>query len=117
MGFRHESSQLGDQVQAGERSASTLPSAARLMPATQQDQAFFHFDLARSLYLHRWLAIGILGVAVALAAAYVIISGPVYTAQSLVYIQPAPPRMMESVPTQHWPYDANTYESYIQQQV
>ena len=117
MSFRHESSQLGDQVQAGERSASTLPSAARLMPATQQDQAFFHFDLARSLYLHRWLAIGILGVAVALAAAYVIISGPVYTAQSLVYIQPAPPRMMESVPTQHWPYDANTYESYIQQQV
>ena len=40
-----------------------------------------------------------------------------YTAESLVYVQPAPPRLMDNGPTQRWPYDANTYESYIQQQI
>jgi uncharacterized protein involved in exopolysaccharide biosynthesis len=46
-----------------------------------------------------------------------LISWPIYKAECLVYIQPAPPRMMETVPEQHWPFDATTYESYIQQQV
>jgi uncharacterized protein involved in exopolysaccharide biosynthesis/Mrp family chromosome partitioning ATPase len=87
------------------------------MPSTEQDQIFFRLDLVRALTLHRWLAAGILTVAVALAVAYVLISSPRYVAQSLVYIQPAPPRMMETAPTQHWPYDSNTYESYIQQQI
>src|SRR6185437_9969997 len=40
-----------------------------------------------------------------------------YKAASQVYVQPAPHRVIENGPAQQWPYDANTYESYIQQQV
>jgi uncharacterized protein involved in exopolysaccharide biosynthesis/Mrp family chromosome partitioning ATPase len=80
-------------------------------------QAFFNLDLPRSLQLHRGLAIGIFLVALAGAAFYMARSWNHYTAETLVYVQPAPPRLLDSAQTQHWPYDANTYESYIQQQI
>ena len=81
------------------------------------EQPFFRLDLMRSLQLHRGLALGIALVGLALAAVNVAMKWPVYTAQSQVYIQPAPPKAIEQSFQQRWPYDTNTYESFIQQQV
>ncbi len=97
--------------------APAPPATVRAMPADHPEQVFFRFDLLRSLQLHGRLAIGIFALAVTLATAYVLRMWPIYEAQSLVYIQPAPPRLMERGPSNSWPFDSNTYESYIQQQV
>jgi len=40
-----------------------------------------------------------------------------YTAQSQVYIQPAPPKAIEQSNSLRWPFDTNSYESFIQQQL
>jgi uncharacterized protein involved in exopolysaccharide biosynthesis len=93
------------------------PVMVHAMPASNPEQALFHFDFLRSLQLHRRLAIGIFVSALALAAGYVLMTWPIYNAQSLVYIQPAPPRLMDSGLVNRWPFDANTYETYIQQQI
>jgi Mrp family chromosome partitioning ATPase len=97
-------------------SAALAQPSVRALPATDPNQ-FFHFDLLRSLQLHRRLAIGIFAAFVLMAVAYTVRGWNNYTAQALVYIQPAPPRLMDNGPTNRWPYDANTYESYIQQQM
>jgi uncharacterized protein involved in exopolysaccharide biosynthesis/Mrp family chromosome partitioning ATPase len=96
-------------------------SAARSTAPGHGAQALFRLDLLRSLQMHRRLALGIALAGVALAVAYWFLTGPVYVAQSVVYVQPAPPRVMTQGPswpyTQRWPYDSNTYESYITQQM
>ena len=81
------------------------------------EQPIFRLDLLRSLQLHRGLALAILLAGLAGAAAYLLALWPLYTAQSLVYIQPAPPRVMDLGYTTRWPFDTNTYESYIAQQM
>ncbi|MGB8260235.1 MAG: hypothetical protein WCE75_07780 [Terracidiphilus sp.] len=85
--------------------------------STGRDQALFRIDLGRSLQLHRSLALLIVVAFFALAALYLFWMWPIYTAQALVYVQPAPPRVMESGAPQRWPFDANSYETYIQQQM
>ena len=87
------------------------------MPARSRDRAVFHLDLGRSLRLHRWLAAGIFGAGLALAAGYVWTTGPIYSAQSQVNIQPAPSSLMDTGSAVRWPFDANTYQAYIQQQM
>ncbi|MDR3751252.1 MAG: hypothetical protein P4K94_07165 [Terracidiphilus sp.] len=67
--------------------------------------------------MHRWLALGIALIGVALAVANAVKMWPVYTAQSQVYIQPVAPKVMDQGNQPRWPYDSNTYDSYIQQQV
>lgn len=94
-----------------------MPVSVRAVPSGNPPPAFFNLDVRRSLQLHRRLAIGIVLTAVALAAVYLARSWNHYTAETLVYVQPAPPRLLDPAQTQHWPYDANTYESYIQQQI
>ena len=74
-------------------------------------------NLRRSLQLHRRLALGMALAGAVLAAAWFVKLWPVYIAQSQVYIQPAPPRVMEQGGALRWPYDTGTYESYLQQQV
>jgi succinoglycan biosynthesis transport protein ExoP len=95
------------------------PPAVSVRPAQppNPNQTFFQLDVLRSLQLHRSLAVGIFTTALLLAGAYMAKSWNHYTAESLVYVQPAPPRLMDSGIAQRWPYDANTYESYIQQQI
>ena len=68
--------------------------------------------------MHRRLALGFALAGVVLAAIYVARYWSVYTAQSLVYIQPTPSAVLEQAPM-HWPYnyDPATYDSYIQQQM
>lgn len=87
------------------------------LTAMGSEQPFFRLDLLRSLQLHRRLALCIALAGVALAAAYVAIKWPVYTAQSQVYIQPVLPKVMDPATSSHWPNDATTYDSFIEQQV
>ena len=94
------------------------PSTIRRMPAVNPEQTFFHFDFQRALQMHRGLALGIFLTSLLLSVAYMARRWNNYKAESLVYVQPSPPRLLESAPgQQQWPYDANTYESYIQQQI
>lgn len=89
----------------------------RPMPAGDHEQVFFHFDFLRSLQMHKKLAFAIFGLALLASTAYLVKGWNNYNAQALVYVQPAPPRLLEAAPENRWPYDANTYESYIQQQI
>ncbi len=79
---------------------------------------FFRFDLARSLQLHRRLAMGFALAGLALAAVYVAMTWPVYVAQSQVYVQPVATKIVDQDNNnQRWPYDSNSYDSFIEQQV
>lgn len=100
------------RLAAAETSAGVRP-----MPASDPEQVFFHFDFLRSLQLHKKLAVGIFALALLACAAYVARGWNNYTAQALVYVQPAPPRLLANGPENRWPYDSNTYDSYIQQQL
>ncbi|MFP5235164.1 MAG: hypothetical protein ACLGSD_04625 [Acidobacteriota bacterium] len=97
--------------------AASDTNGVRPMPAGNHDQVFFHFDFLRSLRMHRKLAVAIFAITLLAAAAYVARGWNNYTAQALVYVQPAPPRLLATAPENRWPYDANTYESYIEQQI
>ncbi len=98
-------------------SCVAAPVAVRPMTSGSHEEIFFHPDLLRSLRIHRRLVMAIVGAGIAFALAYFLKTWPVYVAESLVYIQPAPPRLMGNGMVQSWPYDENTYESYMQQQV
>jgi Mrp family chromosome partitioning ATPase/uncharacterized protein involved in exopolysaccharide biosynthesis len=69
------------------------------------------------LQLHRGLALGIALLGLLGAVAYVYSIWPVFTAEATLYVQPAPPRVMDNGYTTHWPFDTNTYESFISQQM
>ena len=95
---------------------------APLLPANSASynvnrQPFFRLNLIRSLQLHRKMAVGFTLAGLALAAAYVAIKWPVYTAQSQIYIQPLSLWMIENGWPPHWPNDSQTYDSYIAQQI
>jgi len=79
--------------------------------ADSDEQPFFRLDLMRSLQLHRGLAIGIALAGLVLAVVDGARKWPIYTAQSQVYIQPAPPKAIEQSFPQRWPFDTNSYES------
>lgn len=117
--------QSADPVRPGHGDSGLSLASARPLPVGGSEQAFFHLDLKRSLQLHRRLACGVaiafvlLGVLYFLSQAFVFKSWPSYEAQSLVYVQPTPPRVLEpnNGGPARWPYDTNTYESYFQQQM
>ena len=94
-------------------------SVPHAFPDNSAEQALFRFDLRRSLEMHRRLAIGFAVAGLILAAAYLFMYWSVYSAQSLVYVQPTPSAVMEGVAPTHWPYnyDPATYDSYVQQQI
>ena len=71
----------------------------------------------RSLQLHRRLALSIAAVGLVLGLAYYFAMAPVYLSQCLVYVQPAPPSVIQQGYANRWPYDSTTYDSYIQQQI
>ena len=52
-----------------------------------------------------------------LGVAYYLLVWRVYLAQAVVYVQPAPPTVMQENGAPRWPFDTNTYESYIAQQM
>jgi len=85
--------------------------------ASHADQALFQPELRRSLQLHRKLALFVALAGISLSLLYFFRLWPVYEAQSLVYVQPAAPRVMDQGGQARWPYDGSTYETYIQQQI
>src|SRR5947209_4230498 len=97
--------------------AQAVSPGVQPLPATQPSQVFFHFDFRRSLQMHRALTVGVFGFALLLAIAYAAKTWNNYFAESIVYVQPSPPKLMENGSANRWPYDATTYESYIQQQI
>jgi Mrp family chromosome partitioning ATPase/uncharacterized protein involved in exopolysaccharide biosynthesis len=112
---RGQSSSL-QQLNLGDGS-NGVPPPMGSSPSQGDEQPLFRLDLARSLQLHRRLAVGIALTGLGLAAAFVATRWPVYSAQSQVYIQPVSPRVMDSGNIPRWPDDQPTYDSFIDQQV
>ena len=106
-----------EQLHPGDGVPGAPPSVGSSAVPDSDEQPLFRLDLMRSLQLHRGLAIGIALAGLVLAVANGVKKWPIYTAQSQVYIQPAPPKAIEQSFPQRWPYDTNSYESFIQQQV
>jgi capsular polysaccharide biosynthesis protein len=99
---------------SGVHSASFAPRASSA--ASDPKQALFRIDLRRSLQIHRPLALSIAIVGTLLAVAYFLRSWPTYRAESLIYVQPSPFKVLD-VGTQRLPADSAAYESYLAQQV
>jgi len=81
------------------------------------EQSALRLDVLRSLQLHRRLALGIVLAAGVAAVVYLATQWPMYTAECRLFIQPAPPRLLEVGKPPLWPYDSNSYESFVQQQL
>lgn len=107
--------QLNSEMNA--LAAANSAQAAQTVFVSQPSSTFFHFDFRRSLQMHKGLAVGIFGLVLLVTLAYAAKTWNNYFAESIVYVQPAPPKLMDNGPVNRWPYDANTYESYIQQQI
>lgn len=94
-----------------------VPAAARSDPP---EPSRFRVEVMRSLRIHRRLVLGFALVGLILSALYLVTYGStdtsMYTARSLVYIQPPPSAVSEATPP-HWPYDDDPADSYIQQQM
>jgi uncharacterized protein involved in exopolysaccharide biosynthesis len=101
------------------------PEGVRFAPVPEVDPAFmagegrpyFRLDLWRAVQLHKKVFLACVLCGVLLASAYVFRVWPVYTAESRVYVQPASSALMSHGGEQRWPFDSNTYDSFIQQQV
>jgi len=113
---RTQSTSLQQFTPGDENAGVPLP-VGNSLSSGSDERPFFRLDLLRSLQLHRRLALGIALAGLALAVASAVKMWPVYTAQSQIYIQPVPPKVMDAGNQPRWPYDSNTYDSYIQQQV
>lgn len=100
--------------------APLAPAAARFgdaAAAVHPEQALFRLDLRRSLQLHGRLAWAIAVVGFLLAAAYLMWFWPIYSAQALLYIQPANTGAVTVGQPPAYPYDVGTYDALIQQQI
>ena len=95
-----------------------------LPAAPHAEEAFFQLALKRGLDLHwrlgRTVAIGCFALAALylLAQIFVLKTWPTYTADSIVYVQPAPAKVLPSEgggPRR--PYDGGSYETYIEEQL
>ena len=93
-------------------------STVRPLPPENSDQALFRLDLRRSLQLHWRMVLAFALVGLVLGLVYFLSTWKVYLAQAVIYVQPAPTTMLEqNAGAPRWPYDGNTYESYIAQQM
>jgi capsular polysaccharide biosynthesis protein len=108
-----------------ERGCATASVRTPDLPAAPHaDEAFFQFALKRSLDPHwrlgRTVAIGCVALAALylLAQVFVLKTWPTYTANSIVYVQPAPAKVFTSAGDGvRRPYDGGRYETYIEQQM
>jgi len=116
-------SAAADAVRAGDKERAA--SSSRSTPPPGSEQAFMQLNVKRSLSMHWRLARKVaLGGAV-LAAMYLLVqifvlkSFPAYLAESIVYVQPTPAKILEPQQggSERWPFDSNTYETYIHQQM
>ena len=117
MNLQRSQSVTLQQARSEDSAPGAPPPMDNPLPSAASEQPFFRLNLLRSLQLHRKLALGIALGGVALAAAYVAMVWPVYTAQSQVYLQPVLPKVLEQGAASRWPSDATTYDTFIEQQV
>ena len=97
--------------------AGSMPPAPSSAMGDGTEQPYFRLDIRRALELHRKLALSLAVTGLLAAAAYAAVSWPVYTAESQIYVQPTSDKIMDQGNNRNrWPYDSNTYDSYIQQQ-
>jgi uncharacterized protein involved in exopolysaccharide biosynthesis/Mrp family chromosome partitioning ATPase len=106
-----------EPVGPGDSPVGPSGSTGRSIPPDNGEQAIFRLDLRRSIQLHRKLVWAFALAGLVLGVAYYLLMWKVYLAQSVVYVQPAPPSVLQQYGGQRWPYDGNTYESYIAQQM
>lgn len=92
----------------GSKSASS-----RRRRATDGDEPFIRLKLMRSLQLRRGLALNIAVTGLALGIVYFAWSWPIYMAQSMVYVQPAPAKVADQ--GSHPQIENSAYEAYLQQ--
>ncbi len=98
--------------------AESMSAAAHhATPGSGAEQPFFRLDIVRAFELHRKLALGFAIAGLVLAVAYAVLTWPRYTAESQIYIQPTSAKIMDQGNAQRWPYDSNSYDSFLQQQV
>jgi uncharacterized protein involved in exopolysaccharide biosynthesis/Mrp family chromosome partitioning ATPase len=106
-----------EQANPGSAPQGPPPGTVRPIPAGNAEQAFFHLDLRRSVQLHRRMVIAFALAGLILGVAYFLLMWRVYLAQAVIYVQPAPPTVLQQNGPPRWPFDSNTYESYIAQQM
>ena len=117
MSLQRMSSQQQIQLRTNEPVEAPAPSAGTA-PAVLDDSApFFRLDLKRSLQLHGKLVWGFALAGLAGAIALGAMKWPIYISQAQVYVQPTSTKVLEQSNQQNWPIDANTYDSFVQQQV
>jgi uncharacterized protein involved in exopolysaccharide biosynthesis len=105
------------QFAPGSGAAGAPSPAENPVSSGSEEQPFFRLDFLRSLQLHRRLFLSFALAGLAMSVGYVAKNWPVYIAQSQVYIQPAPSKVMDQPGNARWAGDAVTYDSFIQQQV
>ncbi len=98
------------------RSRESMPPAAGMQQAGGAPAPpDFNPQIMRSIRMHPRLAAGVAAVVFGLLAGYGLTRRPVYTAESRVYEEPAAPKLMgDGLPGA---FDANQYDSYLQQQM
>jgi len=106
-----------DVMNAPDPAQGATVRSAHSVNAGASEQAFFRLDLMRSLQLHRRIALSFAAVGLVLGVLYYLTKAPVYETQCIIYVQPAPPSVIQQGFSSRWPYDSTTYDSYIQQQI
>jgi uncharacterized protein involved in exopolysaccharide biosynthesis/Mrp family chromosome partitioning ATPase len=105
------------QTESARAGNATLGPPSSALSAGNVRSSYFSLDLARAMRMHRRLVLGFVVCGILLSAAYFLEMWPAYLAQSAVYVQPAPPPVLDQNSVTRWPFDSSSYESYIQQQM
>jgi uncharacterized protein involved in exopolysaccharide biosynthesis/Mrp family chromosome partitioning ATPase len=107
-----------EPVGPGDSNLGPPGSNVRTTPPENGEQPIFRMDLRRSIQLHRGMVLAFALAGFVLGLAYYLSTWKVYLAQSVVYVQPSPPSVLQqNGGNQRWPFDGNTYETYIAQQM
>ena len=85
------------------------------LPASGRNPSSLWQSCLDSVQRHRLLALGIVLIGLALSVAYGVWLWPVYTAQSQIYLQPTPRKVIAQPLL--WPSLASTYDSFLAQQL
>jgi capsular polysaccharide biosynthesis protein/Mrp family chromosome partitioning ATPase len=80
-------------------------------------QSHFSLDLLRAMRMHRGLMIVFALAGLLVGIAYFLTIWPEYQAQSVIYVQPLQPSVLDRGASPHWPFDSSSYELYIRQQM
>ena len=98
---------------------SPFVSVARVFPAGKTNPPIFRPGLRRGLQFHRRMVLAFTSSGLILAFAYLIAYWSTYSAQSLIYIQPRPSAVLETITPAHLPGgdDPAAYDAFVQHQV